>query len=191
MKLGYARVSTEDQTLQLQRPRLKEAGCEKVFEEKISGAARKRPELERLLGEVRKGDVLVVTRLDRLARSTAELLIIAERLRDQAAGLQSLDEPWADTISPSGRMVLTVFAGIAEFERALIRQRTEDGLRDARKRGVLFGRPKKMRPDQQQLAHELLKQGRSISEVARTFNVHPATIYRIRDHQTPNLKLAS
>ena len=191
MKLGYARVSTEDQTLQLQRPRLKEAGCEKVFEEKISGAARKRPELERLLGEVRKGDVLVVTRLDRLARSTAELLSIAERLRAQGAGLQSLDEPWADTISPSGLMVLTVFAGIAEFERALIRQRTEDGLRDARKRGVLFGRPKKMRPDQLELAQDLLKQGRSISEVARTFNVHPATIYRIRDHQASDLKLAS
>jgi DNA invertase Pin-like site-specific DNA recombinase len=191
MKLGYARVSTEDQTLQLQRPRLKEAGCEKVFEEKISGVVRKRPQLEKLLGEVRKGDVLVVTRLDRLARSTAELLIIAERLQEKGAGLQSLDEPWADTISPSGRMVLTVFAGIAEFERALIKQRTEDGLRDARKRGVLFGRPRKMRPDQQQLAQELLKQGRSISEVARTFNVHPATIYRCRDNQTPDLKQAS
>ena len=191
MKLGYARVSTADQTLQLQRPRLKEAGCEKVFEEKISGVVRKRPQLEKLLGEVRKGDVLVVTRLDRLARSTAELLIIAERLLEKGAGLQSLDEPWADTISPSGRMVLTVFAGIAEFERALIKQRTEDGLRDARKRGVLFGRPRKMRPDQQQLAQELLKQGRSISEVARTFNVHPATIYRCRDNQTPDLKQAS
>ena len=81
--------------------------------------------------------------------------------------------------------------GIAEFERALIKQRTQDGLRDARKRGVLFGRPKKMRPDQQQLAQDLLKQGRSISEVARTFNVHPATIYRIREHQTPDLRLAS
>lgn len=191
MKLGYARVSTEDQTLQLQRPRLKEAGCEKVFEEKISGVVRKRPQLEKLLGEVRKGDVLVVTRLDRLARSTAELLIIAERLQEKGAGLQSLDEPWADTISPSGRMVLTVFAGIAEFERALIKQRTQDGLLDARKRGVLFGRPRKMRPDQQQLAQELLKQGRSISEVARTFNVHPATIYRCRDNQTPDLKQAS
>ena len=191
MKLGYARVSTEDQTLQLQRPRLKEAGCEKVFEEKISGVVRKRPQLEKLLGEVRKGDVLVVTRLDRLARSTAELLIIAERLQEKGAGLQSLDEPWADTISPSGRMVLTAFAGIAEFERALIKQRTEDGLRDARKRGVLCGRPRKMRPDQQQLAQELLKQGRSISEVARTFNVHPATIYRCRDNQTPDLKQAS
>ena len=97
------------------------AGCEKVFEEKISGAARNRPDLEKLLGEVRKGDVVVVTRVDRLAHSTAELLIIAERLRDQGAGLQSLDEPWADTISPSGRMVLSVFAGIAEFEHALMK----------------------------------------------------------------------
>jgi DNA invertase Pin-like site-specific DNA recombinase len=191
MKLGYARVSIEDQTLQLQRRRLQAAGCEKVFEEKVSGVVRKRPELEKLLGEVRKGDVLVVTRLDRLARSTAELLIIAVRLQEKGAGLQSLDEPWADTTSPSGRMVLTVFAGIAEFERALIKQRTQDGLLDARKRGVPFGRPRKMRPDQQQLAQELLKQGRSISEVARTFNVHPATIYRCRDNQTPDLKQAS
>ena len=122
MKLGYARVSTEDQTLDLQRPRLLAAGCERLFEEKISGAKRNRPELEKLLGEVRKNDILVVTRLDRLARSTVELLAIAERLREKDAGLQSLDEPWVDTESPSGRMILTVFAGIAEFERALIRQ---------------------------------------------------------------------
>ena len=127
------------------------------------GAARNRPELEKLLGEARKGDVLVVTRLDRLARSTTELLIIAERLRDQGAGLQSLDEPWTNTISPSGRIVLTVFASIAEFEHALITQHPQDGLIDARKRGVMFGRPRKMRPDQQQLAQELLKQGRSMS----------------------------
>lgn len=121
IKLGYARVSTEDQPLQVQRLRVSAAGCEKVFEEKISGAARNRPDLEKLLGEVRKGDVLVVSRVDRLARSTAELLIIAERLRDQGAGLESLDKPWADTISPSGRMVLSVFAGIAEFEHALMK----------------------------------------------------------------------
>ena len=178
MKLGYARVSTEDQNLELQRPRLKAAGCEKLFEEKISGAKRHRSELERLLGEIRKDDVLVVTRLDRLARSTAELLTIAERLNEKKAGLQSLDEPWADTLTPSGRMVLTVFAGMAEFERALIRQRTQDGLVDARKRGVAFGRPRKLRRDQQELALELLKQGKSVSAVAKTFNVHPATIYR-------------
>ena len=141
MKLGYARVSTEDQSLELQRPRLRGAGCERLFEEKISGAKRNRPELEKLIGEIRVGDVLVVTRLDRLARSTAELLATAERLMEKEAGLQSLDEPWADTVSPSGRMILTVFAGIAEFERALIRQRTRDGLVDARKRGVAFGSP--------------------------------------------------
>ena len=152
------------------------AGCEKVFEEKISGADRNRPELEKLIGELRKDDVLVVTRLDRLARSTVELLAIAERIERKQAGLQSLDEPWVDTEIPSGRMILTVFAGIAEFERALIRQRTEDGLVDARKRGVAFGRPKKMRPDQQALLRELVNQGQSISHVARTFNVHPATI---------------
>jgi DNA invertase Pin-like site-specific DNA recombinase len=181
MKVGYARVSTEDQSLDLQRPRLSTAGCEKLFEEKISGAKRNRPELEKLLGEIRAKDVLVVTRLDRLARSTAELLAIAERLIEKEAGLQSLDEPWVDTASPSGRMVLTVFGGIAEFERALIRQRTQDGLIDARKRGVAFGRPPKMRPDQQKLARELINQGRSISQVARTFNVHPASIYRCRE----------
>ena len=177
MKLGYARVSTEDQTLDLQRPRLLAAGCERLFEEKISGAKRNRPELEKLLGEVRKNDILVVTRLDRLARSTVELLAIAERLREKNAGLQSLDEPWVDTESPSGRMILTVFAGIAEFERALIRQRTNDGLVDARKRGVAFGRPPKMRPDQRALVRELINRGQSVSQVARTFNVHPATIY--------------
>src|SRR5271157_3407609 len=101
MKLGYARVSTEDQTLDLQRPRLLAVGCEKLFEEKISGAKRNRPELEKLLGEVRKEDILVVTRLDRLARSTVELLAIAERLREKDTGLQSLDEPWVDTESPA------------------------------------------------------------------------------------------
>ena len=183
MKLGYARVSTEDQALDLQRPRLTAAGCEKLFEEKISGASRNRPQLEKLMSELRKHDILIVTRLDRLARSTAELLAIAERLREKDAGLQSLDEPWVDTTSPSGRMVLTVFAGIAEFERALIRQRTQDGVIDARKRGVAFGRPPKMRPDQQKLIRELINQGQSISQIARTFNVHPATIYRCRDAQ--------
>ena len=114
MRLGYARVSTGDQTLDGQCQRLSIAGCEKLFEEKISGARRNRPKLEKLIEQLRKGDVLVVTRLDRLARSTAELLRIAERLTEKSAGLQSLDEPWADTTSPSGRMVMTIFAGIAD-----------------------------------------------------------------------------
>jgi len=126
MKLGYARVSTEDQRLDLQRARLKEGGCGKLFEEKVSGAARGRPALERLLQELRDDDILVVTRLDRLARSTAELLRIAEVIAEKKAGLQSLEEPWADTTTPAGRMVLTMFAGVAEFERALIRHRTDE-----------------------------------------------------------------
>ena len=178
MKLGYARVSTEDQNLEIQRGRLSEAGCEMMFEEKISGAARGRPELEKLMGHLRKDDVLVVVRLDRLARSTIELLHIAERIKEKQAGLQSLDEPWADTTSPSGVMIMTVFAGIAQFERTLILSRTEEGRKAAMARGVSFGRPKKMRPDQAELARQLVLEGKSISAVARTFNVHPATIYR-------------
>jgi DNA invertase Pin-like site-specific DNA recombinase len=178
MKLGYARVSTDDQTLDRQRERLREAGCERLFEEKISGARRDRPELARLLDQLRPGDVVVVTRLDRLARSTGNLLEIAEAIRVKDAGLLSLAEPWVDTTSPAGRMVLTVFAGIAEFERELIRQRTDEGRQAAKKRGVTFGRPPKLRPDQQELVSRLLQEGRSVSEVARTFNVHPATIYR-------------
>jgi DNA invertase Pin-like site-specific DNA recombinase len=121
----------------------------------------------------------VVTRLDRLARSTSELLRIVERIIEKGAGLQSLDEPWANTVSPAGRMVMTIFAGIAEFERSLILSRTNDGRLAAKARGVAFGRPKKMRPDQQELARELVKNGKSISAVARTFNVHPATIHRL------------
>jgi len=122
MLLGYARVSTDDQDLALQRRALREAGCRRLFEEKLSGAQRNRPELARLLDHVRDDDVLVVTRLDRLARSTRDLLDVAERLRDAGAGLRSLAEPWADTTSPAGRMVLTVFAGIADYvEPAIMR----------------------------------------------------------------------
>ena len=178
MKLGYARVSTDDQNLDHQRERLHGAGCERLFEEKISGARRDRPELARLLDQLRRDDVVVVTRLDRLARSTGNLLEIAEAIRARDAGLLSLAEPWADTTSPAGRMVLTVFAGIAEFERELIRQRTDEGRQAARRRGVSFGRPSKLMPDQRELVTRLLREGRSVSEGARTFNVHPATIYR-------------
>jgi DNA invertase Pin-like site-specific DNA recombinase len=184
MKLGYARVSTTDQDLHLQRERLKEAGCEKLFEEKISGARKKRPELEKLLGDLRRDDVLIVTRLDRLARSTSELLRIAEAIEEKSAGLQSLAEPWADTTTPAGRMVLTVFAGIAEFERSLIVTRTEEGRRAAQARGVAFGRPPKLRRDQRNVARQLIEEGKSVSEVARTFNVHPATIYRCIDENS-------
>ena len=178
MKIGYARVSTKDQELENQNARLAEAGCELFFEEKISGAAKKRPQLEKLLSQLRKYDVVVVTKLDRLARSTAELLRIAETLNKKSAGIQSLDEPWADTTTPAGKMIMTVFGGIAEFERSLILSRTQEGRDAAMARGVAFGRPAKLREDQKEVARDLVKNGQSISAVARTFNVHPATIYR-------------
>ena len=178
MLLGYARVSTDDQDLALQRRTLRAAGCRRVYEEKLSVARRDRPELAGLLDQVREGDVLVVTRLDRLARSTRDLLDVAGQLRGADAGLRSLAEPWADTTSPAGRMVLTVFAGIAEFERALIPGRTGAGREAARQKGVRFGRPPTLAPDQIALGHRLVTEGQPVREVARLLNVHRATLYR-------------
>jgi len=177
--LGYARVSTDDQNLTLQRAALKEVGCRRIYEEKISGAKRDRPQLARLLDQIRDGDVVVVTRLDRLARSTRDLLEIAEQLKDAEAGLRSLAEPWADTTSPAGRMVLTVFAGMAEFERTLIHQRTSSGRMAAKQRGVRFGRPPRLSAEQVTLGRRLIEEGTSVRQVARSIlKCHPATLYR-------------
>jgi len=181
MLLGYARVPTDDQDLALQRKALREAGCRRTYVEKVSGARRDRPELDRLLDNVREEDVVVVTRLDRLARSTRDLLDIAERLRDADAGLRSLAEPWADTTSPAGRMVLTVFAGIAEFERTLILGRTSAGREAAKQRGVRFGRPPALTPDQVALGRRLVDEGTSVRTVAKVLRCHHATLYRVFD----------
>jgi DNA invertase Pin-like site-specific DNA recombinase len=190
MLIGYARVSTDDQNLALQRAALKEAGCRRIYEEKVSGATRARPQLARLLDQIREHDVVAVTRLDRLARSTRDLLEIAEQLRDADAGLRSLGEPWADTTSAAGRMVLTVFAGIAEFERALIQQRTSTGRTAAMKRGVRFGRPAKLTPEQIALGQRLIDEGKSAREVAKMFKVHTATLYRALSSAAATVKAA-
>jgi DNA invertase Pin-like site-specific DNA recombinase len=179
MKIGYARVSTADQKLSLQLEALKKAGCQRIFREKASGAHRDRPELGRMLDQLREGDVVAVWRLDRLARSTRDLLEIVAAIDAAGARFQSLSEPWADTTTHAGRMIMTIFAGIAEFERDLIRERTGAGRREAQRRGVRFGRPRKMNAEQRELARRLLKEGQSVREVARTFSVHPATLYRI------------
>ncbi|MCP4372462.1 MAG: recombinase family protein, partial [Deltaproteobacteria bacterium] len=139
MKIGYARVSTTEQSMDIQKQTLKEAGCELIFEEKISGARRDRPELDKLLSQLRSKDVVVVCKLDRLARSTKHLLEIVERLQEKKTGFYSIGEPWANTTSHAGKMIMTVFAGIAEFERDLIRERTGAGRNAAIKRGVKFG----------------------------------------------------
>jgi DNA invertase Pin-like site-specific DNA recombinase len=179
MKIGYARVSTIDQHLENQIEQLKEAGCIQIFEEKISGAKKDRPELEKMLNHIRQDDILVVCKLDRLARSTHHLLDIVEQLRQKGASFCSLGEPWADTTTHAGKMIMTVFAGIAEFERDLIRERTSVGRKAAQKRGVKFGRPKKLTSEQIALIHDLLHQGRSVREIAKTFNVDRSTVYRL------------
>ena len=186
MLIGYARVSTDDQDLRLQRAALKDAGCRRTFEEKVSGAKRDRPELGKMIEQLREEDTIVVTRLDRLARSTRDLLDIAERLKEVGAGLRSLAEPWADTTSPAGRMVLTVFAGIAEFERELIQQRTSSGRVAAKARGVRFGRPPKLTPDQIALGHRLVEEGTSVREAAKLLKCHHATLYRVLSGTSAN-----
>jgi DNA invertase Pin-like site-specific DNA recombinase len=179
MKIGYARVSTEDQSLDIQIASLKKAGCKKIFEEKLSGVGRDRPQLSRMLASLKKGDIVVVYRLDRLARSTRVLLETVDCIASAEAKFLSLSEPWADTTSAAGRMVMTVFSGIAEFERELIHSRTRAGRIAARSKGVQFGRPQKLNHDQKKLIMRLLKEGQPVKEVARTFEVHTATIYRL------------
>jgi DNA invertase Pin-like site-specific DNA recombinase len=179
VKIGYARVSTQDQNLDLQLKALKKAECRRTFREKVSGVSRQRPELQRMLDQLRPGDTVVGWKHDRLARSTRDMLNTMEIINDAGAGFRSLSEPWANTTTHAGKMIMTVFAGIAEFERDLIRERTSAGREAAKQRGVRFGRPRKLNPDQTRLACQLLADGKAVREIARTFNVHEATIYRL------------
>jgi len=167
---GYARVSTRDQTLASQEAQLRAAACTKIYAEKVSGAWSDRPQLANLLKRLDQGDVLIVTRLDRLARST----------RDKAgAGFKSLGDAWADTTTPHGRLMLTVLGGLAEFERELIIVRTGEGRTRAKARGVKFGRPAALTPHQRREAMQRLANGEAQADVARSFNVSQATISRL------------
>lgn len=147
MIIGYARVSTDDQSLDSQTDALSAAGAEKVFADKISGSRRTRPELDRMLEQLRDGDVVAVTKYDRLARSLKDLLEIVEVIRERGAGFRSLAED-IDTTTPAGRLVFHVFASIAQFERERISERTREGLASARKRGRIGGRPPALSPAQ-------------------------------------------
>jgi DNA invertase Pin-like site-specific DNA recombinase len=165
--------------LAAQDAELRAAGCAKVFKEKISGAKTDRPELVKAIRRLEPSDVLVVTRLDRLARSTRDLLNVIAAVAERGAGFKSLKDAWADTTSAHGRLMLTVLGGLAEFERELIRARTGEGRKRAKERGVRFGRPRKLTPHQRQEAIQRLAAGETQADVARTYNVDATTIGRL------------
>jgi DNA invertase Pin-like site-specific DNA recombinase len=176
---GYARVSTRDQDLAGQVAALQAAGCGNVFKEKASGAKTDRPELAKAIRRLEAGDVLVVTRLDRLARSTRDLLNILDAVAKAEASFKSLADAWADTTTPHGKLLLTVLGGLAEFERELVRARTDDGRRRAKARGVKFGRPVKLTAHQRQEALQRLADGVVQADLARSYGVSEATISRL------------
>lgn len=178
MLVGYARVSTQDQNPQLQLDALRDAGCEKVFSEKATGAKRDRRELTAALDYMRAGDTLVVWKLDRLARSLKQLIETVELLGSREIGFRCLSEP-IDTSTDSGRFQLHVFGAMAEFEKSMIRERTIAGLVAARARGRVGGRPKALTEDDLRVAQALLRDADiTVKEVARRMGVSEATLYR-------------
>ena len=190
--IGYARVSTDGQAVDAQQQALQEAGAERVFAETASGARTDRKALARALKTLARGDTLVVTRLDRLARSTRDLLNIIDRVTKAGAGFRSLGDQWADTTTPHGRLMLTVLGGLAEFERELIRARTGEGRRRAAARGVHMGRPPKLTRHQREEALEALSLGSATqADLARRFNVSQASISRFGQSSVASLAVTS
>jgi DNA invertase Pin-like site-specific DNA recombinase len=179
MKYGYARVSTDGQSVDAQVRQLKAAGCKTVFREVASGAKSDRAQLHRLLGHLDSGDVLMVTRLDRLARSTRDLLNTLAAITGKKAGFRSLGDTWSDTTTSHGRLMLTVLGGLAEFERDLIRSRTGEGRARAKARGVKMGRKPKLTPHQQAEAIKRRDKGETLTDIARSYNVSHTTISRL------------
>jgi DNA invertase Pin-like site-specific DNA recombinase len=179
MKIGYARVSTDDQLLDLQMDALEAAGCEKIYKEQASGKSANRQELENCLKAMRSGDVLTVWRLDRLGRSLADLIKIVSMLEGQGIGFESLTEK-IDTTSPTGKLIFHLFGALAEFERNLIRERTNAGLKAARARGKVGGRPKSLSAkDREMVAILMADRKNNVGDIATRFGVSRATLYRL------------
>ena len=180
MIYGYARISTDGQSVEAQVRQLAKAGCSKVFREVASGARTDRAQLRKALDRLEAGDVLMVTRLDRLARSTRDLLNTMAAIAGKKAGFRSLSDAWADTTTAHGRLMLTVLGGLAEFERELIRTRTGEGRARAVARGQRMGRPPKLTPHQRREAIRRRERGETLADIGRSYNVSGATISRLR-----------
>ena len=178
-RLGYARVSTYGQTLDAQLDQLRGAGCAKIYREKVTGARADRRELLKLLKAITPGDLVTVTRIDRLARSTFDLFAIVKQIVDAGGQFRSLAEPWADTATSTGRLMIAVLGGLADVERDLIRTRTAEGRSRAKARGQHMGRPPKLTPQQQAEARRRRAEGETLKELAKSYNVGQATISRL------------
>jgi DNA invertase Pin-like site-specific DNA recombinase len=179
MKYGYARVSTDGQSVDAQVQQLTKAGCKRVFREVASGAKTDRAQLRKAINRLENGDVLMVTRLDRLARSTRDLLNTLAAIAERKAGFRSLGDTWADTTTPQGRLLLTVLGGLAEFERELLRARTGEGRERAKARGQHLGRPFKLTEHQRKEALARREAGELLTDIARSYNVSHSTISRL------------
>jgi DNA invertase Pin-like site-specific DNA recombinase len=180
MNIGYARVSAGGQSLESQLEQLGNAACVKIYSEKVSGARTDRPELQRLLKGLEPRSVVIVTRLDRLARSTIDLLSIVKQIADGGCLFKSLADPWADSTSPAGRLLLTILGGLAEFERELIKARTTEGRERAKRAGVKMGRKPLLSPHQIAEIRGRKANGESVRFLARSYRVSPNTISRVR-----------
>jgi DNA invertase Pin-like site-specific DNA recombinase len=181
--IGYARVSTYGQTLDSQLDQLRKAGCasRNIYREKVTGARADRRELNRMLGKLAPGDVVTVTRIDRLARSTFDLFAIVKRIADAQAQFRSLAEPWADTGTSTGRLMLAVLGALADVERDLIRTRTAEGRSRAQQRGQHMGRPSKLTDAQKAEARRQRAAGATLAELARSYDVGKSTISRLAE----------
>ncbi|QPC47367.1 recombinase family protein [Mangrovibacillus cuniculi] len=177
MIFAYMRVSTEEQRLDRQEQALKEAGAEKVFFEKITGTKKNRPQLNKMLEQLRKGDTVIITDLTRLSRSTKDLIELVELFEEKGVNLKSLKESWLDTTTPEGKLMFTMFSGLAQFERDLISQRTKEGLEVARKKGKQIGR-KAVDAEALEYAFHLIDKGNSIKDTAEKIGVSRMTLHR-------------
>lgn len=185
-KVGYARVSTVGQTLDIQVKRLKEFGCVKIYREKASGANAERSELKKLLAPLAEGDIVVVTRIDRLARSTFDLFSIVKDITNKKAQFHSIAEPWTDTSTSTGRLMLAVLGGLADVERDLIRTRTSEGRIRAIQQGKRMGRPSRLTTAQKREIRAKRKNGITLKSLATIYGLSESTISRIaRSHDMP------
>lgn len=178
MKIGYARVSTEEQNLDRQLDILKQAGCDRIYEEKVSGIKKNRPELNKMLDQIRTGDVIIISDLTRLSRSVKDLFSLVEQIEEKGANIKSIKESWVDTTTAQGKLMFTIFAGISQFERDLISQRTIEGLNAARARGKKGGRPKTNEKEIKLAVKMYNSKNYSISEITKATGVSKTTLYR-------------